>query len=111
MKLNVTFLYRDEQEDRPGLALEVASISKETKRRRHIRSMSDVQSSAPYYLRNYRKASYHTLNDCETRNRRRHQHFRPIYVDSSDSSDVNMPVKFRSIEKKILKPTDSMRIL
>ncbi|KAG6444743.1 hypothetical protein O3G_MSEX003517 [Manduca sexta] len=87
-------------------------LTKESKYRRHIRSMSDVQSSTPYRLPyRSRKGSTHMLMyDSDTRTRRilsRHR-----YYDSSDSSDCcESPMKLRSLGHNIMKHTDSMRIL
>lgn len=96
--------------------MEITPLTKESKMRRHIRSMSDVQNSTPYYFasRNYRKNSYHTLMyDTDTKTRRIRTHVRHRYLESSDSSDFSeAPRKLgATIERNIVKPTDSMRFL
>ncbi|XP_063623539.1 uncharacterized protein LOC134795580 [Cydia splendana] len=91
----------------------VAPLTKESKFRRHIRSMSDVQSSTPYKLAfRSRQGSTHTLMyDSDTRARRIRSYNLHKQQESSDSSDYVEPRKLRSIEHNILKHTDSMRIL
>ncbi|CAH0584411.1 unnamed protein product [Chrysodeixis includens] len=89
-------------------------LTKESKHRRHIRSMSDVQSSTPYRIPfRSRKGSTHTLMyDSDTRARRIRSHTRLTQPDSSDSSDFfESPKKIRSLGQNIMKHTDSMRIL
>ncbi|XP_063828279.1 uncharacterized protein LOC135077649 [Ostrinia nubilalis] len=86
-------------------------LTKESKLRRHIRSMSDVQSSTPYRLPfRSRKGSTQTLMyDSDTRARRIRSYNR--HLESSDSSDYEAPRKLSSLERNILKHSDSMRIL
>ncbi|XP_041987081.1 uncharacterized protein LOC121738882 [Aricia agestis] len=87
-----------------------SSLTKESKLRRHIRSMSDVQSSTPYRIPFRSKRGSWTLSyDSDTRTRR--IPFRHRYQDSSDSSESFDAPKRRSIEYKIVKHSDSMRIL
>ncbi|XP_026316865.1 uncharacterized protein LOC113227969 [Hyposmocoma kahamanoa] len=100
------------QEAKPEKPLLFAPLTKESKMRRHIRSMSDVQSSTPYRIVfRSRKGSTQTLMyDSDTRARRIRSYNR--HLDSSDSSDsLDLPRKVRTLEQNILKHTDSMRIL
>ncbi|KAI8426106.1 hypothetical protein MSG28_005065 [Choristoneura fumiferana] len=92
----------------------VVPLTKESKMRRHIRSMSDVQSSTPYRIPfRSRQGSTHTLMyDSDTRARRIRSYNLLKQQESSDSSDyMDAPRKLRIIEHNILKHTDSMRIL
>ncbi|XP_050351650.1 uncharacterized protein LOC126774257 [Nymphalis io] len=88
-------------------------LSKESKYRRHIRSMSDVQSSTPYRLTFRSKKGVHpTLTyDSDTRARKIASYNRRRLQDSSDSSDYFEAPKQLSIEHNIMKHSDSMRIL
>ncbi|XP_045451100.1 uncharacterized protein LOC123659994 [Melitaea cinxia] len=88
-------------------------LSKESKFRRHIRSMSDVQSSTPNRLPfRSRKEVHPTLTyDSDTRARRIASYNRQRLQDSSDSSDYCEAPKHLSIEHNIMKHSDSMRIL
>lgn len=100
------------EEVKPEKPLVFAPLTKESKMRRHIRSMSDVQSSTPYRIAfRSRKGSTHTLMyDSDTRARRIRSYNR--HLDSSDSSDyLDLPRKVRSLEQNIIKHSDSMRIL
>lgn len=91
-------------------------LTKESKKRRHIRSMSDVQSSTPHRTHKcYRKFSYHPFFDAERPRRLRSYQYPRSYryirsSDSSDYSDNNSP-KTRRMEINIVKPKDSMRFL
>ncbi|XP_068618386.1 uncharacterized protein [Battus philenor] len=88
-------------------------LSKESKFRRHIRSMSDVQSSTPYRLPfRSRKGTNRILTyDSDTRSKRIMTYNRQKLLESSDSSDFDTMKNQRSIEHNIVKQTDSMRIL
>ncbi|CAG9088540.1 unnamed protein product [Plutella xylostella] len=94
--------------------LVLTPLTRESKLRRHIRSMSDVQSCTPYYRAPHRARQGSTPQltyDSDSR-ARRHPAHRLHQIDSSDSSDYFESVrKMRSIERNILKHTDSMRIL
>lgn len=97
-----------------NMVITFSPLTKESKLRRHIRSMSDVQSSTPYRIPfRSRKGSTHTLMyDSDTRARRIRSHHRHVQVDSSDSSDYfESPKKIRSLGQNIMKHSDSMRIL
>ncbi|XP_021193269.1 uncharacterized protein LOC110378370 [Helicoverpa armigera] len=97
-----------------NMVITFAPLTKESKHRRHIRSMSDVQSSTPYRIPfRSRKGSTHTLMyDSDTRARRIRSHNRHLQLDSSDSSDYfDSPKKITSLGHNIMKHTDSMRIL
>ncbi|GBP40101.1 hypothetical protein EVAR_33677_1 [Eumeta japonica] len=92
--------------------VDLTPLTKDMKYKRHIRSMSDVQSSTPCKLpfRSHRINSHALIYDSDTRNRLRiHNRYR--YADSSDSSGSERPRKLRTIERNIMKPPDSMRIL
>ncbi|CAH1638601.1 unnamed protein product [Spodoptera littoralis] len=96
-----------------NMVITFSPLTKESKYRRHIRSMSDVQSSTPYRIPfRSRKGSTQTLMyDSDTRARRIRNH-RYRQLESSDSSDYfESPKKIRSLGQNILKHTDSMRIL
>ncbi|XP_053606212.1 uncharacterized protein LOC128672816 [Plodia interpunctella] len=91
-----------------------SNLTKESKLRRHIRSMSDVQSSTPYRINfRSRKGSTQTLGyDSDTRARRIRLYNRHMQSESSDSSDYKESQrKLLYLERNIIKPTDSMRIL
>ncbi|XP_072947367.1 uncharacterized protein [Epargyreus clarus] len=95
-------------------ALLFAPLTKESKMRRHIRSMSDVQSSTPYRVpfRSRKGSNFMLTYDSDTRTRRIMSYSRNRLADSSDSSDFfEAPRKLRSIECNIIKHSDSMRIL
>lgn len=104
--------YRSLEDAKPEKPLVFPPLTKESKMRRHIRSMSDVQSSTPYRIPfRSRKGSTQTLMyDSDTRARRIRSYNK--HLDSSDSSDYfDLPRKIRSLEQNIIKHTDSMRIL
>lgn len=88
-------------------------LTKESKYRRHIRSMSDVQSSTPYRLPFRSRKGFHpTLTyDSDTRARRIASYNRKRLENSSDSSDYFEAPKHLSIGRNIIKHSDSMRIL
>ncbi|CAB3247630.1 unnamed protein product [Arctia plantaginis] len=101
-------------EPKSEMMITFSPLTKESKLRRHIRSMSDVQSSTPYRIAfRSRVGSNHTLMyDSDTRARRIRSHHRHQEPDSSDSSDYFEPAKkVRSLGRNIIKHTDSMRIL
>lgn len=77
-------------------------LTKESKLRRHIRSMSDVQSSTPYRIPfRSRKGLIHTLTyDSDTHTRMASRRFQ----DSSDSSDCCDSKTY--IQRNILKHTE-----
>ncbi|CAG9793970.1 unnamed protein product [Diatraea saccharalis] len=93
--------------------LPITPLTRESKFRRHIRSMSDVQSSTPYRIafRSRKGSSQILMYDSDTRARRIRSYNRQRQFESSDSSDYDTPKKLSSLEMKILKHTDSMRIL
>ncbi|XP_049874356.1 uncharacterized protein LOC126372572 [Pectinophora gossypiella] len=100
------------EEAKPVKTFVFTPLSKESKMRRHIRSMSDVQNSTPYRIPfRSRKGSTHTLMyDSDTRARRIRSY--NMRCDSSDSSDfTESPRKLRTLQQNIIKHTDSMRIL
>ncbi|KAM3966258.1 uncharacterized protein ACR2FA_012563 [Aphomia sociella] len=89
-------------------------LTKESKFRRHIRSMSDVQSSTPYRIpfRSRKGNSQILVYDSDTRARRIRSYNRHMQSESSDSSDyIESRRKLLSLEKNIMKPYDSMRFL
>lgn len=88
-------------------------LTKESKYRRHIRSMSDVQSSTPYRLPFRSRKGFHpTLTyDSDTRARRIASYNRKRLENSSDSSDYFEAPKHLSIGRNIIKHSDSMRLL
>ncbi|XP_038206356.1 uncharacterized protein LOC119828306 [Zerene cesonia] len=85
-------------------------LTKEYKYRRHIRSMSDVQSSTPYRLPFRSKKNFSLTYDSDTRTRTIMAYNRQK-IESSDSSDYCEQPKRKSIEYNIVKHSDSMRIL
>ncbi|CAK1586031.1 unnamed protein product [Parnassius mnemosyne] len=101
------------EDKKPDGSFMFSPLTKESKLRRHIRSMSDVQSSTPYRLPfRSRKGSKHILMyDSDSRAKRIMAYNRHKLLESSDSSDFDAPKNQRSIENKIMKHTDSMRIL
>lgn len=108
------FMGKSIEQSKPDIMLTFSPLTKESKYRRHIRSMSDVQYStpAPYKLVFRSKVGcHHTLTyDSDTRARRIRAYNIERQSDSSDSSDY-FEQKERSLGKNILKHTDSMRIL
>ncbi|XP_045495769.1 uncharacterized protein LOC123694386 [Colias croceus] len=88
----------------------ITPLTKEYKYRRHIRSMSDVQSSTPYRLPFRSKKNFSLSYDSDTRTRRIMAYNRQK-IESSDSSDYCELPKRKSIEYNIVKHSDSMRIL
>ncbi|KAJ0178180.1 hypothetical protein K1T71_006003 [Dendrolimus kikuchii] len=88
-------------------------LTKESKYRRHIRSMSDVHCSTPYRIpfRSMKGGNHSLMYDSDTRARRTRCYNRYRQFDSSDSSDYEAPKKVRSLGRNIMKHTDSMRIL
>lgn len=112
--LNIYFSLFRSSEPKSEMMITFSPLTKESKLRRHIRSMSDVQSSTPYRIAfRSRVGSIHTLMyDSDTRARRIRSHHRHREPDSSDSSDYFEPAKkVRSLGHNIIKHTDSMRIL
>ncbi|XP_059054043.1 uncharacterized protein LOC131848259 [Achroia grisella] len=101
----------DKKTDR---ALVFTPLTKESKFRRHIRSMSDVQSSTPNRLpfRSRKGSSQILMYDSDTRARRIRSYNRHMQSDSSDSSDyIESRRILLSLEANIMKPSDSMRFL
>ncbi|CAH2090971.1 unnamed protein product [Euphydryas editha] len=113
LKVNVTKLGWSVEDKNTQGPFMFPPLSKETKFRRHIRSMSDVQSSTPYRLPfRSRKGVHHTLTyDSDSRAKRIALYNRQRLQDSSDSSDYVEGPKHLSIEHNIMKHSDSMRIL
>ncbi|CAH2039472.1 unnamed protein product, partial [Iphiclides podalirius] len=101
------------EDKKPEGSFILTPLSKDSKLRRHIRSMSDVQSSTPYRLPfRSRKGGNHILTyDSDTRARRTMSLNRHKLLESSDSSDIDAMKNQRSIENNIMKHSDSMRIL
>ncbi|XP_039755438.1 uncharacterized protein LOC120630315 [Pararge aegeria] len=100
------------EEKKAQKSLMFPPLTKESKQRRHIRSMSDVQSSTPYrFPFRSRKGLHPTLTyDSDTR-AKCIASYRRRFNDSSDSSDYFEAPKYLSIEHNIVKHSDSMRIL
>ncbi|XP_052754911.1 uncharacterized protein LOC128201570 [Galleria mellonella] len=95
-------------------ALVFTPLTRQSKYRRHIRSMSDVQSSTPYKLPTKSwHGSSQNIYDSDTRARRiRYYNKRLLQTDSSDSSDTEkLYRKIVSLRAKVMKPYDSMRFL
>ncbi|KAI5637125.1 hypothetical protein NE865_10175 [Phthorimaea operculella] len=106
------FKRKSVEEARSQHSLALSPLTKESKTRRHIRSMSDVHCSTPYRIPfRSRKGSTMTLMyDSDTRAKRIGA-YRGRF-ESSDSSDyTESPIKLKSLEQNILKHTDSMRVL
>ncbi|KPJ07275.1 hypothetical protein RR48_07691 [Papilio machaon] len=99
-------------EDKKTDSFIFSPLSKESKLRRHIRSMSDVQSSTPYRspFRSRKGTNKILTYDSDTRSKRitynRHK-----LLDSSDSSDFDVTKNNLCIEHNIKKHMDSMRVL
>lgn len=108
------YLTGKSSESKPEMMITFSPLTKESKYRRHIRSMSDVQNSTPFRITfRSRKGSNNILMyDSDTRARRIRSHHRFQQIDSSDSSDYfESPKTIRSLGQNIIKHTDSMRIL
>lgn len=105
------FRSRSVEEAKEEKTFVMTPLTKESKLRRHIRSMSDVQSSTPYRLpfRSRLGSTQTLMYDSDTRARRIRSYNR--HLESSDSSDYDAPRKLSSLERNILKHTDSMRVL
>ncbi|KPI97268.1 PREDICTED: uncharacterized protein LOC106121501 [Papilio xuthus] len=99
-------------EDKKTDSFIFSPLSKESKLRRHIRSMSDVQSSTPYRLpfRSRKGKSKILTYDSDTRSKRIMTYNRHKILESSDSSDFDAAKSNLCIEH-IKKHTDSMRVL
>ncbi|RVE47865.1 hypothetical protein evm_007496 [Chilo suppressalis] len=115
-KMNqISDYFRDKSvdEDKSEKPLPLSPLTKESKFRRHIRSMSDVQSSTPYRIafRSRKGSSQILMYDSDTRARRIRSYNIQRQLESSDSSDYDAHRKQSSLEMNILKHTDSMRIL
>lgn len=107
------FKHKSVEEKKAQSPFMFSPLTKESKYRRHIRSMSDVQSSTPYRLPFRSRKGFHpTLTyDSDTRARRIASYNRKRLQDSSDSSDYFEVPKHLSIGRNIIKHSDSMRIL
>ncbi|CAH0729911.1 unnamed protein product, partial [Brenthis ino] len=107
------FKQKSVEENKSQGAFVLSPLTKEYKLRRHIRSMSDVQSSTPYRVPFRSRKGFHpTLTyDSDTRARRVASYNRKRHDESSDSSDYFDAPKHLSIGHKIIKHSDSMRIL